>query len=540
MADNNTLNYSSFDFESLKADMITNMKANGLFKDYNFEGSNINQLIELFAGLGDLLNYYINMVADESFLRTADIYENINKIVELIGYNPSGPKSSEVTITASCTFNSSKDDNYFTIKHLPTFENGVQIEAGQTLTATSVSEDGLPIIYTPISSTTFVSISGSNSFIADINLIQGTYQQIFFSGNGQQFQKYIIDDLDAIEEYIIVKVGGLEWTKVNNIYVEGSDKIYSTRYGKDKKVEIQFGNGIFGQVPYAGDSNIEVWYIKSMNLKGAIGPDELTIFNESVFLKDIDNNSNDGAELVFSISQTESSVGHNVPLTEEEIRNLAPKQYRTQDRLMSSNDHQDLIIAELGNYISQVICLNQDDYYLVNPGALVQETSGFNYNNVYMYILPKYGYEVNQNLKSRVSSYLDAHKLITLNYVFKDLNYVNFNFNISYFKNPSSIKNYTQIQTDIGNVIRNYFSKTNMSIGGVVKYSELLKNLADVEGTSSLTLAISSDGGYLDSDSTIPVSSGDGWYYRNIYMGAIQYPVINNSGLIISLSGDEF
>ena len=211
MADN-TLNYSSFNFEQLKADMIVNMKANGIFKDYNFEGSNINQIIELFAGLGDLLNFYINMVADESFLRTADTYENINKIVELIGYDPNGPKSSEVTIRISSTFNSTKNDNYFTIP------------ISNTLTAKTLSPDGISIKYTPINSTSFVSVSGSNTFTTDINLIQGEYQTdpILYNGNGLPFQKYIIDDLDAIEEYIVLKVGGLEWTKVANVSTEGA------------------------------------------------------------------------------------------------------------------------------------------------------------------------------------------------------------------------------------------------------------------------------------------------------------------------------
>lgn len=514
MADN-TLNYSSFDFESIKTDMITNLQANNVFKDYNFEGSNINQIIELFAGLGDLLNFYINMVADESFLRTADIYENINKIVELIGYNPGGPKSSEVTITVTSTFNSSKTDNYFTIPVIDT-----------TLTATSVSEDGLPIKYTPVSSTTFVSVSGSNVFSAQMNLVQGEYQTVNFDGTGQQFQKFIIDDLDAIEEYIIVKVGGLEWTKVANIYVEGADKIYSTRYGKDKKVEIQFGNGTFGEVPYAGTDNIEVSYIQSMNIKGAIGPNELTSFDSDIYLKDIDNGSNDGEALTFTITQTDSSVGHNVPLSEDEIRNLAPRQYRTQDRLATQNDHEDLILSELSNFVSQVIVLNQDDWYLVTDEVITPETSGFNYNNVYLYVLPKYGYEVNQTLKSRILTFLDAHKLITINYVFKDLDYRYVDFNISYKKDPESLQTLTQIETDILNILKDYFSKTSMSIGGIIKYSEIMKNLTAVDGTTSLTLAISSD---IDT----------GWKYENIYMNDIQFPILNNSGVNISYSGEE-
>ncbi len=60
-----------------------------------------NVLLQLFAHMGDLVNYYIDAVANESFLGTAQTRRNVIEHLKLIGYRmaTAAPASAELTLT---------------------------------------------------------------------------------------------------------------------------------------------------------------------------------------------------------------------------------------------------------------------------------------------------------------------------------------------------------------------------------------------------------------------------------------------------------
>jgi len=82
--------YAAFDALSLKNLIIKRLNSNPVFTDQNFEGSNISAIIDIIAYAYSVLLFYLNQTAAESTFSTATIYENINKIVKLIGYSPIG------------------------------------------------------------------------------------------------------------------------------------------------------------------------------------------------------------------------------------------------------------------------------------------------------------------------------------------------------------------------------------------------------------------------------------------------------------------
>ncbi len=522
----NIINYSSFDFATIKADLRNKLATDAIFSDYDFAGSNINEIIELSSGLGDFLNYYINVTANESFIGTADIYENINRLVELVGYNPNGVQSSQVTVNVSATFISNEDDDYFTIPNTI------------TLTSASTTSNGQTILFSPVSSLTFVAISGINTFSVDLPLVQGQrISTVNFTGDGTSFQRYEIPDPNAIEQYVQVLVGGnngtnaVEWDYVENIYATNQTNVFSTRYDENQLVQIQFGNSSFGGVPPVG-ANINISYITSLGLSGAIGSNQLISFDSNIYLIDAQTGLPYTNPITFVVTQNDASVGQAAPLTVDEIRNYAPRYYRAQNRLVTQQDHQDLILTGLPAYVQQVVAINQDDY-----DALVVDlsgTPGFNitnfpyygagsYNTIYMYILPVYGYTVNNTLKTTILNYISQYQLLTLNYIILDIDYVNVYLNITYEMTATTTNTITEIQNNINTAIRNYFSKNNFTLGDELKYSDLITQLAQSDtGIDSLTLAISSD-----------ITSG--WQYQNIDFNSIQFPIIPTNSTIITL-----
>ena len=70
MADNR-LQVAELDFDTIKTNLKTYLKQQSEFQDYDFEGSGLSVLINLLAYNTHYNAYYLNMVANESFLDTA-------------------------------------------------------------------------------------------------------------------------------------------------------------------------------------------------------------------------------------------------------------------------------------------------------------------------------------------------------------------------------------------------------------------------------------------------------------------------------------
>ncbi len=97
--------YVNFDATSLKNFMIEQMNESGKFTDQNYEGSNISSILNILAYYTHVLLFYLNQTSSESSFSQASIYENMNRIVKLIGYKPTGRQTSitPVNCTASAS-----------------------------------------------------------------------------------------------------------------------------------------------------------------------------------------------------------------------------------------------------------------------------------------------------------------------------------------------------------------------------------------------------------------------------------------------------
>src|SRR4029453_1299742 len=95
--------YSSF-LQSMRALIPEKMPQ---WTDYESEADFGNVLLQLFAHMGDILSYYQDRVANESFLGTAQERGSVIQHLRLIGYRLStaAPASATLTLTvpATCT-----------------------------------------------------------------------------------------------------------------------------------------------------------------------------------------------------------------------------------------------------------------------------------------------------------------------------------------------------------------------------------------------------------------------------------------------------
>ena len=85
------INYTSRDFERIKRDLVEHAKRYypDTYKDFN-EASFGSMMIDTVAYVGDMLSFYLDYQANESFLDTAMEYSNIVKLSRQMGYRYRG------------------------------------------------------------------------------------------------------------------------------------------------------------------------------------------------------------------------------------------------------------------------------------------------------------------------------------------------------------------------------------------------------------------------------------------------------------------
>ena len=95
-----SVDYTGRDYYSLREELITRVKAATNQKWQGNDPADFGlALIEAFAYMGDLMNYYIDRVANESYLATATQRQTLLNIASMYGYVPTGYVGSTVDVT---------------------------------------------------------------------------------------------------------------------------------------------------------------------------------------------------------------------------------------------------------------------------------------------------------------------------------------------------------------------------------------------------------------------------------------------------------
>jgi hypothetical protein len=92
----NRLNVTELDFDTIKTNLKNFLRNQDEFTDYDFEGSGLNILLDILAYNTHYNAYYLNMIANESFLDTSLLRNSVVSHAKRYGYTPrskTSPKS---------------------------------------------------------------------------------------------------------------------------------------------------------------------------------------------------------------------------------------------------------------------------------------------------------------------------------------------------------------------------------------------------------------------------------------------------------------
>ena len=95
MAANTSLVLTELDFNNLKESLKSSMKSQSIFKDYDFEGSSLNVLLDVLSYNSYLNAFYLNMIGSEMWMDSAQLRDSVVSHAKDLNYLPGSFISSE-------------------------------------------------------------------------------------------------------------------------------------------------------------------------------------------------------------------------------------------------------------------------------------------------------------------------------------------------------------------------------------------------------------------------------------------------------------
>lgn len=533
--------YAAFDAVSIKQLITNRIRNSGIFPDIDYEGSNINGLVDIIAYTYHVLLFYLNQTASDSLFSQAELFENMNKIVSLIGYKTNGNNTSTLNVNVSA--DSTLPKNTYTIKR---FSN---------ITIRNVT-------YSFNTDITFQkTLDNKEEYIESIGKNHLLYQGIFreyptYTAVGDKFEQLILNIdypttdgntkmIDQNNIFVFVKdVNTQKWIEckeISSLYLaDNISLVFEKRLNEYGHFEIKFGNGINGKQLNSGDS-VLIYYLESDGSKGVVGngaasEGKLALYNTRLFqdiyadIEDVNTKYITSNEIItLKLDNQYSSVPPTYIESVSDIRKNTPLIFSAQNRAVTVFDYKSIVEKNFSNILHDVaVCSNKEyvskylNYYyelgLERPNLdakLLFNQITFNdacdFNNVYVFTVPRLGAIQNENTpidlfyaqKQSIVDKLEDYKMVTHNVVIRDPIYIGFDIGLSIDSETltSDIRDETkiritrsqydliskeQIKSTVFNLIKLFFSQENNKLGQILDFSDLSLQILSINGVQSL------------------------------------------------------
>jgi hypothetical protein len=351
MASNSSINLVSLDFDTIKSNLKTFMKSQDVFKDYDFEGSNINVLLDILSYNSYLNGFYLNMVAAESFLDSAQLKDSIVSHAKELNYLPRSFKSSQAVLEPFVLTLAAGATQLFMPKG--TRFSGITKGVSYQFVTAADYINNTPVINTDGSVSFYVSSRAydeyGTSYIVDPFMIyQGVYQtDTFVVDYSVENQRFILTDntvdTDSITVTVVENSGALTFDYIYSstlLGIKSSDPRFFIQPADNGKYEILFGDDIIGRRP----RNSAIITVQYRTTAGANG-NGVTRFS-------LDTNvaTTSGSEfagnlptIVASVDIPGGSYGGAAAESVEQVRYKAPRYFQTQERAVTTSDYKILL-----------------------------------------------------------------------------------------------------------------------------------------------------------------------------------------------------
>jgi hypothetical protein len=464
------VNFTNLDFDQIKTTLKNYLKANSNFTDYDFEGSNLSTILDVLAYNTYITSYNANMVANEVFIDSATLRENVVSLARNIGYVPKSRKAATSTVSFFVdTSNITPPPVSLTLHKGP-------------IASTSGSFGNQSFVFSILEDITVPVFNNIASF-DEIKIYEGVLLTSNFTYNPRNpNQRYILPnsgiDTDLISSIVRpneTSTISVKYNLQNSLFgVNSESEVYYIQEIEDERYELIFGDGVFGKALEDGNY-IQVSYIVSNGDSGN-GISQFTFSGRLSYTRNsITYNITSGISLL--TTGLISSGGESIEPVES-IRKFAPRIYASQNRALTSNDYETLIPAKIYPETESISVFGGEE--LIPP----------QYGKVFISIKPRTGdflpNLIKENIKLKLKQYAVAGivpEILDLKYLYLEvISNVYYNSNLA----PSA--------SDISSIVQSnalkYAESTELNkYGARFKYSKFLKIIDDSHDavTSNIT-----------------------------------------------------
>ena len=463
--------FTSLDFDEIKAQIRSYLRANSNFSDFDFEGSNFSVLIDTLAYNTYINSFNANLVANESFLDSATIRENVVSLARNIGYIPRSKSSAR----ASIHFDVQTD----TTEPLLYLKPGLVCvgSANNTTYRFSVSQ--------PLHASVKNGVASFGTAEEPIEVSQGTVLELQFLANNSIDQRFLLQNpnIDASSIKVFVSGSaddglGREYAMIDNILnINKNSEVFFIQEVQDEKYEILFGDGYFGK-KLENNSIITVRYIVT---DGAESNGASQFSFQGVFTGKDPNTAVNPATVIPTAGITINTVNGATNGADMEninsIKYFAPRIYSSQYRAVTPRDYEAII---------------QSIYPRTESVAVIggEELSPPQFGKVQISIKPKNGTYVSDFDKQQIKQKLKGYAIAGINSEIIDLKILYVEIDSTVYFNTTQVSSANSLQTKVLNSLREYSNTVDINkFGGRFKYSKILQLIDRVDSsiTSNIT-----------------------------------------------------
>lgn len=396
------IDYMARDYNSLlraMRDQIPHKLAQ--WRDFTNEADFGNVLLELFAHMGDILSYYQDRVANESFLTTARTRRSVIEHLRLIGYELSTAAAAATSLVLSVpaaetrTVTIGRGDAFATKSSRD--RPSVRFEYTQT---SPLTVDFATVPVDPVSGRKAVTFPVEEGRLIDGEIL-GTAtdardQRYQLAHSGVLLRRSDPGQQPSRDVTLVTQLAGAvdEWTRRDTLaFSQSGQRDYVVEVDADDRAVVRFGDGVFGAVPPAG-AQIRVTYRAGGGLAGNVLDGTVTTVVDSPQL----------VLLGAKVTNPEPATGG---AEREDIAHAvrqAPAVFRSLRRAVTAADYEALALSYEG--VGKVRAV------------------GTGWNVVTLFVAPEGGGKVSDVLAAGLRGYLEDKRMLGQLVEIADVDYV--------------------------------------------------------------------------------------------------------------------
>lgn len=277
--------YLRWDAQSIQELLRRKLLESGLLTDQLYPSSDTKILMDLFAWVFDVLSYMLNNAAADALFSDTYVYENMNRLVKLLSYNPRG------YLTSTAEFKILFNQLIELDKNISNAQDNCIIPKFSYIDTERIDKNGNTVSYSFVKDFSFNTFNSSVLTPLEWPILYNgrfkKYNTVFTSlGIPNEVFSLNFDDIIVDHNHFHVYVESIdetngkitykEYNQVDNLVLDAtySDTVFELRLNEYKNYDIKFGDDIHG-VKLKVTDKVHIIYLESNGEDGQIDSGEV-------------------------------------------------------------------------------------------------------------------------------------------------------------------------------------------------------------------------------------------------------------------------